>query len=379
MRRILVLNERDPEHPAAGGAETHLLRLFGRLASRGFEVTWASCRFDDRIEATIEGIRVLRLGRLAQYYPRVAWFTRRKTREQRFDVVVECLNKVPFFSPLYSRAPVLVLSHHLFGEVAFQQVAWPIAAGVWTAERLIPTFYRQRPFVTISESSRDDLVSRGIPAARVEVIPCGLDVPAIEPRVSKKRGLIYVGRLEAYKRVDLLLRSLAVLDPRHDEVGLTIVGRGRAQGALERLARELGLSERIRFVGFVSDVERDTLLAESLLCLCASVKEGWGLTVLEANAVGTPVVASDSPGLRDSIRHGETGMLVPGAEPTDFAACIGRLLDEEAFVQTLSENALAWSKNFDWDRSADRLAVAIEQAAQQPWERKPISLDEGLS
>ena len=149
--RVLVLNERDPAHPSAGGAEIHLAEIFGRLAARGYEITLAASRFRGAAAREhLDGLEVRRLGRLPAYYPRVAWTTARETRRGRYDVVVECLNKLPFYAPLYSAAPVLALCHHLFGEVAFQQVAWPVAATVWAAERLIPPLYRSLPFVAIS-------------------------------------------------------------------------------------------------------------------------------------------------------------------------------------------------------------------------------------
>ena len=161
--RVLILNERDPLHPRAGGAELHVAEIFGRLAGRGYEVSLLASTPPGASEREdVDGIDVRRLGRLRHYYIRAAAACARETRAGSFDIVVECLNKVPFYSPLYSRAPVLALCHHLFGETAFQQVPWPLAAAVWTAERFIPAVYRGRPFVTISASSRDDLIERGI-------------------------------------------------------------------------------------------------------------------------------------------------------------------------------------------------------------------------
>jgi glycosyltransferase involved in cell wall biosynthesis len=307
---------------------------------------------------------VRRLGGLALYYPRVAAMCARETRTGAFDVVVECLNKVPFFSPVYSRAPVLALCHHLFGEVAFRQVAWPIAATVWAAERLIPPLYRGLPFITISESSRDDLIARGIPAADIRVSHCGVEPTTIAVDVDRLRPLrvAYMGRLAAYKRVDVLLRAMARLSDRFPQAEILVVGRGAARAELERLARELGIADRTRFTGFVSDEERDALLAECRVCVCASEKEGWGLTVIESNRLGTPVVASDAPGLRDSVRDGETGLLAPYGDVDAFAAAIGRLLEDDDLALRMSRAALRWSEHFDWDRAAAEMADSIELA-----------------
>ena len=366
--RVLVLNERDPRHPSAGGAELHVYEIFRRLTERGYEVTLAASSFKGAPEEEfVDGLQVRRLGRLPLYYPRVAWLCARDTRRGDFDVVVECLNKVPFFSPIYSSAPVLALCHHLFGEVAFRQVAWPIAATVWASERLIPALYRRRPFITISESSRDDLVARGIPEADIQVSHCGVEPTEIVVDVDRVRPhrVAYMGRLEPYKRVDILLQAMARLADRFPVAEMLVIGRGSAQHDLEKLAEELKLGDRIRFTGFVSNLERDSLLAECRVCVCASEKEGWGLTVIEANRLGTPVVASDAPGLRDSVRNGETGLLVPYGDVDAFANAIGRLLEDDAFSLQVSREALRWSHQFSWDTAASEMGEAIDQARRE--------------
>ncbi|HIF95542.1 MAG TPA: glycosyltransferase family 1 protein [Myxococcales bacterium] len=363
--RVLLLNERDPLHPKTGGAETHVYEIFRRLASRGYSIHHLSASFPGcRSAEDVQGIAVRRLGPLPLYYPRAIWQTARKTRAGLFDVVVECLNKVPYYSPAYSKAPVLALCHHLFGEVAFQQVPWPVAATVWTSERLIPALYRSRPVIAISESTRRDLITRGVPSENIVVSHPGIAPAAIrvDPDRVRGQGVIYVGRLEVYKKIDVMLRAMANLTDRFPETPIVIVGRGPARSSLETLAQELGLAERTRFAGFVDDAERDNLLAEARVCVCPSEKEGWGLTVMEANAVGTPVVASDADGLRDSVRHGETGYLVPEGNVEGFARRIGQLLDSDELSAKMSAASLEWANHFDWDRAADEMADAIENA-----------------
>ncbi len=363
--RVLILNERDPHHPKAGGAEVHVREIFARLADRGWEVTHAASAFaGGAASEDVDGIRVRRLGRLRSYYPRAAWLCATATRRGEFDVVVECLNKLPFVSPLSARAPVLALCHHLFGGTAFQQVAFPIAATVWSVERLIPRAYRGTPFVTISESSRDDLVARGVAPERVRVVHCGIRRPALEgaPIPERAERVAYLGRLERYKHVDVLLQAMAALADRFPSVGIDVIGRGSDRERLERVAREVGVAERTRFIGFVPDDERDRLLAEARVVACPSSKEGWGLTVIESNAVGTPVVATDAPGLRDSVHDGKTGYLVPENDVAAFADRIGRLLADDALASRLSHEARAWSTRFDWETAADAMADALSAA-----------------
>ena len=363
--RVLILNERDVRHPRAGGAEVHVEEIFSRLVARGWKVTEATSSFPGaRPEENVSGLRVRRLGRLPLYYPRAAWSCARETRRGRFDVVVECLNKLPFYAPLHSAVPVLAIAHHLFGETAFEQVAWPIAATVWTLERAIPRIYRGVPFVAISESTRDDLIRRGVSGDRVRVSHCGLERPETLPPPMAERGarVAYVGRLEPYKRVDLLLRAMARLAERFPDAEILVIGRGADRERLERVARDVGVAQRTRFTGYVTREERDGLLASCRVSVCPSPKEGWGLTVVESNAVGTPVVATDAPGLRDSVEDGKTGFLVPEADEAAFADRIARLLTDDAVATEMSAAALAWAGRFDWDRAAEEMAEALRAA-----------------
>lgn len=365
MIRVAVLNERDPRHPRAGGAEAHIVETFDRLVGPNFAVTLlASSVPGAPVRDRWRGLDVERLGPLPLYYPRVAWRVARDTRAGRIDVVVECLNKVPYFSPIYSTAPVVALCHHLFGTTAFQQVAWPIAATVWGAEKLIPPLYRRQPFVAISESAGRDLVARGVPASRVRVILPGVVPPAfaVDTTAPRPPRVAYVGRLEHYKRIDVFLGAMARVAADVPTLEVVVIGRGTAQRRLEALAGELGLTARTRFTGFLPDAERDALLATVRVCVHPSVKEGFGLTVLEANAAGVPVVASDVMGLGDSVRDGETGYLVPSGNADRFAERVTALLVDDALAARMSAAAVAWARRFDWGPSAAAMGEVITAA-----------------
>lgn len=361
--RILVLNERDMDHPKAGGAEIHVERLFGRLAARGHRVVHHSVAFESAPRRAVRaGIEIERFGPLAAYYAGMPVRVARAARRGEFDLVVECLNKIPFYSPLYAGVPVLAVCHHLFGEVAFDQVPWPIAAAVFVAERGIPRAYHETDFLAISKSTRDDLVARGIDPARIRTSLPGLDPPtlAVDPDAPRPPRIAYVGRLEPYKRIELLLEAAVLLLPRFPELEIVVIGRGSERQRLVARAQALGLAPRTRFTGFVADAERDALLASSRACVFASHKEGFGLTVIEANSLATPVVARDAPGLRDSVRDGETGRLVAGDDPADWARALAPLLAQGDEALAMRRRALAESKRFDWDRSADELLEAID-------------------
>lgn len=340
--------------------------VFRRIGARGHEVTALVSSFlGGAAREEIDAIRLERIAALPTYYPRAAARCARATRRGEFDVVVDCLNKLPFLAPLYSARPVLGLCHHLFGSTAFHQVSWPIAAAVLAVERAIPRVYRSVPIVAISESTRDDLVARGIAPAQVEVQHPGIRRPEAQPAPIARREplVVYVGRLEAYKRIDLVLEAIAQLAPRRPGLKLALLGRGAERPRLERRAAALGIRDRVEFAGYVADAERDAWLARSRVCVCASRKEGFGLTVIEANAVGTPNVASDTPGLRDTVRHGETGFLVADGDAAQFAARIDSLLSDDALAERMSRAALAWSERFDWEIAASAMTHSLERAA----------------
>lgn len=370
--RVLILNERDPAHPRAGGAEVHVAEISRRMSAMGYQLTQAAVGFPGApAQEQLDGLEVIRLGRIRWYYPRAALLCARETRRGRFDVVVEHLNKLPFCAPAYSAVPVLAVDHHLFGRSAFLQAAWPVAATVVATEALIPWVYRKTPFLAVSQSSRDELVARGISPDRIGLIHNGVHLPKTPapPIAARPCRVAYFGRLERYKRVDLLLRALASLAPRFPQLEIAIIGRGSNRAQLERLAGELGLAARTRFTDFASDELRDELLAGSRVCVCPSVKEGWGITVVEANALGVPVVATDVPGLRDAVRHDETGLLVADGPPEALvprlAEAIAALLADEARATRLSAGALAWARRFDWESSAAIMAEAVERTRSQ--------------
>jgi glycosyltransferase involved in cell wall biosynthesis len=169
-----------------------------------------------------------------------------------------------------------------------------------------------------------------------------------------------------------MLRGAARLTDRYPDLEIVVIGKGSARNALEALTRRLDLAERVRFTGFVEDAERDALIAGSRACAFPSEKEGFGLTVIEANALATPVVASDAPGLRDSVRDGETGWLVdaPGSGQAAvelWAEALDRALEEDDDALAIRARCLEWSRRFDWDRAADE----IESAIAETWERRP--------
>lgn len=352
--KLVALNWQDLANPLGGGAETHLHEILERLAAYGHEVVllcggWPGC--PPRGERN--GVEIHRVG-TRQSFPflaRAYWNRHLKARE--FDVLFEDINKVPLYTTRWGAKHVVAVVPHLFGGAAFQELNPVLATAVWLSERPLPWMYGDVPFQAISESTADDLVGRGIARERVRVIPPGVSfdhyTPAPEQRATRPT-FAYLGRLKKYKGVDLVIRAFAAL-ARPDAL-LEIAGAGDYRPTLERLVDSLALRERVRFLGFVTEAEKLALLRRAWVVSLASPKEGWGLTNVEAEACGTPVVASDSPGIRESVRHGETGFLVPHGDVAAMAAAFARLADSPALVADMGAKARVFAESFTWDRCA---------------------------
>lgn len=352
--RLLVVNWQDRENPQAGGAEIHLHEIFGRLAARGHEVTllcggWPGCA--PRVE--LDGMQVHRVG--TRYtFPLHARRAFAAHHAGRHDLLIEDINKVPLFTPRWGGPPVVGIIPHLFGGTAFQELPAPVAAVVWLAERPIPWVYRDIPFQVISRSTADDLTARGVPREAIEVIYCGIDAQGYTPAPAQRAArplFAYLGRLKKYKRVDLIIRAFAQLQ--HPDATLEIAGAGDHRPALEQLVASLDLTGRVRFLGRVSEEEKRSLLRRAWCLMLTSPKEGWGITNLEAAASGTPVIASDSPGIRESVQHGETGYLVRHGDLQGLVHEMQRLASDRSLVERLGVGGRTFAETFTWERTAD--------------------------
>ena len=353
--KILVVNWQDRENPLAGGAEIHLHEIFERLAARGHAVTllcggWPKCP----PAVTLGGMEVRRVGTRQTFALKVWAHWRRHLARQPFDVIVEDINKAPLYTPWWgARAPVVACVPHLFGATVFQELPWPLAAAVWLSERPLPYAYRNVAFEAISESTADDLVGRGIARDHVRVIYPGVNAGHFTP-LSGTRAPVptfaYIGRLKRYKGVDIVMRAFAQVS--HPGAVLEIAGAGDYRADLETLAAALDLGGRVRFLGFVSEAEKLALLRRSWAVALASPKEGWGLTNVEAAACGTPVVASNSPGIRESVFDGETGFLAPHGDVEALAEAMNRLAASRDRVEAMGARARTFAESFTWDKAA---------------------------
>lgn len=357
--RILLLNWQDRVNPQSGGAETHLHEIFGRLASRGHSVTllasgWPGAAPGDRLD----GMEVHRTGTRYTFGAAAPRYYREQLASGGFDLVVDALNKVPLFSPLWVNAPVVLLVHHLFGRTAFQEAPLPIAALTWLLERPLARVYGGVPVQAISRSTADDLVERGMRRDSIAVIHPGVDVDYFHPDPAVERfpepTLLYLGRLRRYKGVDLVLEALARLVGEGLSARLVVAGKGDWESELRQLTERLGLRSRVEFTGFVSEERKRELFRRAWVNVFPSPKEGWGITNLEAAGCGTPSVASDSPGLRESVVDGQTGVLVPHGDVARLATALRGLITSPETLRTMGAAARRFASEFTWDRAADQ-------------------------
>ena len=366
--KILIIEYRDITHPQAGGAELVLREVFQRIAAEGHAVDYLCNRYAGAPrEEQRDGLRILRRGRQPYFNLLVPWVYRSELKANRYDLIIEGIDKLPFFMPWFERrVPVLCIVPHLFGSTVFREATPLIGAYVYALEHFIPRAYPRSLFSVLSQSTQDDLVRRGLPPGHIRVIRSGLtqtdyDAPVVKP-ASDHPVILYLGRLKRYKGIELGLAAVRDLRAKFPRIEYQIVGTGDYRAALERQTRALGLEGHVTFFNYVPHAQKRELLQRATLLLYTSPKEGWGLSAIEANACGTPVVASASPGLRESVVDGQTGFLVPHGNVAALVERMDRLLSDPALYDRMRQAAIRWAQTFTWERSV-RETLALMEAA----------------
>ncbi|GAA2892556.1 glycosyltransferase family 4 protein [Streptosporangium fragile] len=362
--RVAVLNFREPQQFAAGGAEEYAWQVSRHLVAQGASVHFLTAREPGQAAAERrDGIELRRMGNRYLVYllvPLWLLFHRR-----RFDVVIDSMNGIPFFSPLVvrRRTAVICLVHHVHDRQfhAFFPT-WLARTGCFVEGKVARLLYRGRTTVTVSESSREDLRTRLRWLAPIQVVPNGS--PAARPiarrSVPGDPAVVYLGRLVGHKRVERVVALAAELGDGRPGLHVHVVGRGPEAGALAARATELGVADRVHLHGFLTEPDKNAVLARALLNVTASEFEGWGLTVIEAAAFGVPTVAYDVAGLRDSVRDGVTGWLVrEGEELADVVdRAIGELSDPVRRAE-IQRACRAWASEFTWGRTGATITRLI--------------------
>ena len=363
------MNWRDIGDPLGGGAELHLHEILKGAVAARWQVDMVTAGYAGApARETVDGIDIHRRGHWSVANFVLPGLVKSLLRSRRYDLLVEDINKIPFYTPLYNRGvPVLAVVPHLFGTTVYREANPLLATYVYAAESLIPRVYRDVDFEVISPSTKEDLVARGMDPARIHTVYCGLDharfTLAEPPSRSETPLVVCWSRLRRYKSNDVAIRAFAQIRRELPAARLLIMGRGPDESRLRRLTERLDLTASVEFAGFLPRQELVANLHKAHVFLNPSPKEGWGLTVVEANQCGLPVVASDRPGLRDSVRHGETGALVPYGDHAAFAREAMVLLKDPEVWQSRSEAARRWAAGFSWPRCVEESLALFAKVA----------------
>ncbi|HET8766171.1 MAG TPA: glycosyltransferase family 4 protein [Pedococcus sp.] len=377
--RIALLSWRDFTHPEGGGAEHYLETVGAELAARGHDVVMYCAAHGDAPATEVRGRLTLRRqgGRLSVYAACVRALRRDEREHGPYDVVVDTQNGIPFFSPLGTRTPVVVLVHHVHRE------QWPVVFSPWVARvgwaiesRLAPLLYRRNQYVAVSGRTRDELVGLGVEAGHVAVIHNGTDSPrALDVPRADTPTLVVLGRLVPHKRVEQAIDVLARLRPTHPGLQLRVVGHGWWHDNIAAHAEASGVADDVHLLGFVDEGTKHAELAASWVALAPSVKEGWGLCVVEAASHGVPTVAyRDAGGLSESIVDRQTGVLVGDAD--ELTHEVAMLLADHERREEMGRHAREYAQQFTWTSTAEHWERLLTEVAQR---RAPVAMTDARS
>lgn len=369
MHHVLIYNWRDTKHLYAGGAEVYIQELAKRWVKSGSKVT-IFCGNDNnsKLNEKIDGVEIVRRGGSYSVYLFGFLYYFFKFRG-KVDLIIDCENGIPFFTPLYAKVPVILLIHHVHQEIFREFLKFPLRhVAAFLEGRLMPIVYRRKQIVTVSDSSMKEIVKMGfVTTNKISIISNGVTgIPNVTYPKTTYPSLLYVGRLKNYKNVDIAIKAFARVLENHKTAVLSIVGTGESYPKLKKLVKKLNVEKNVLFLGRITEHEKVRKLSQNWVMIQPSQIEGWGITVIEANACKTPVIASNVNGLKDSVVDGKTGRLVTSKNIDEFVMAMENIIQDKEYRTRLSDNAYVWAQQFDWDKSAlsfnELIAQSIEEA-----------------
>jgi glycosyltransferase involved in cell wall biosynthesis len=369
---VVILNWRDSRHPQAGGAELYAESVARRMARHGTKVTFLTSAVRDApVSETVEGVEIRRRGsRFTVYLHALLWLWRHRAE---ITGVIDFQNGIPFFAPLTvpSSTPIVCVVFHVHQEQFNTYFPWPMnRIGQWLEGPVARWVYGQRALVVISPSTRTEVRHKLRLKGPIFVVPCGMDVPVVDGGAVAERAptprIACVGRLMPHKQMNLLIASLPEVLAEFPQLKIDIMGTGTVEETLKSQAVDLGVDGAVSFHGKVSDETRDRLFAEAWLTVNPSAGEGWGLSVLEANACGIPAVAFRVPGLQDAVVDGETGWLVEkdGSLSSAITKALQTLSNPEQ-ARGFRHRAIDWAGQFNWEWTTLRIEALLGHEADR--------------
>ena len=357
---ILILNWKDINHPQVGGAEIIVYEIAKRMIRDGHKITWFTRSFNGaKPKEIIDGINIIRRGNLFSVYFHAPFYY--FCLKKKPDIVIDMSNTIYWQTPIWVRKTKRIAYLNQLAKEVFDYEYTPIIAFFGKlVERLQYLTYRGTPFACYSESTKKDLISYGIPDKNIQLFFLGLDHSRYKQRIKSKTPLfLCVSRLVKMKRTDLVIRAFDIVRKTHPEAKLCIMGYGYERDRLEKLRDDLKLHNNVFFqdediLYFEKDVKdkKVKMMQESWALIFPSVKEGWGMTVTECAACGTPSIVTDVTGLRDSVVKDKTGILLSKKpDPQEIATAIIKLIEDDKLRKELSKNCKEWAKKFTWEKS----------------------------
>lgn len=359
--RILILHRKDITHPEAGGGTFYIHKIAKFLTENGYDVIIICANYSGgKKEDNIDGVNILRLGNEYSVYPLaiVRFFKRFRSR---INVLIDVINGPPWFSPLYTNIPKIAVIFQTFKEVFLEELNKPLAAALYSVEKVIPHVYQKIPVVTLSSSVKKELIGMGVMERNIFVIPPGIEQEKYKPGKKSSRPLVlYVGRLKKYKGIEYLIMAMKEVIKEIADVRLLIVGKGNYADELVRLTEKMELENVVEFCGYVSEERKVAIMQRAHVLVIPSIKEGWGIPVIESAACGTPTIGTQTSGLRDTIIDEKTGLLVPYGKPEVISEKIVKVLKDDNLRNKLSKNAIEWAQRFNWEKSEKKFMSIIE-------------------
>src|SRR5258708_1511815 len=366
---ILVFSWRDPKHPQSGGAGQVMHEHMKGWVENGHKVTLFSAFVKELPrEEILDGVRIIRSGKQLVGVQINAFFWYVFGRHDKFDLVVDQFHGLPFFTPIYIRTRKLAVIQEVTGNVWFlnhlpKPLNWIVGTIGYITEPIYFWFYKGVQFMTGSLSAKEDVVKMGIPEKNIHIVHHGVIIPNL--KISKKKQntktIVFLCALARDKGIEDALKAFSILNQK-DNYHFWVIGKvGKGYDTyLANLCRELGIYEKVKFWGFVSQEKKFKLLSESHILLNPSIREGWGLVNIEANSVGTPVVGYKSPGLVDSVKDDVSGVICKENTPLELASNVDRILSSSEEYGKLQIGALKWSRNFTWEKARKESIELIE-------------------
>lgn len=360
---ILILSWRGPGHPNYGGAEQATMEL-AKYWSRKSNVYWFTSSYTNSLsQETVNGINIIRKGKqtFGVHLAAFTWYMFAK--HPKFDIVIDQFHGIPFFTPLFVRVKKVAYIHEVAREV-WGMNPWPkpinllpTYLGKYLEPLMFKYLYSSIHFLTVSNSTRQDLMEWGISSKNISVVHNGVSMTVSAPNLVKnKKTLMYLGAISRDKGILDALRLVEELNKSSN--GWTLWVAGKSDKNFNEYLKMSGIGDfactNVKYWGYVSEPKKRKLLSKAWLLVNTSVREGWGLVNIEANAHGTPVVAYDVPGCRDSVINNKTGLIIKKMDVSSMTKKILSLDADNAKYKHLQNGALSWSKKFSWKEAGKK-------------------------